>query len=189
MAGEVWALPCAVVQVVDGDAELITTSALTCAAPRALACWVNTAEVFGVDPRTAKAAEGHKQAEWVREWVAAGAAAYKGSWPFLATCEGFDKYGRDLVRLERRNVGRSLQPQSWLIRFCAHGVIGWQRADVSTWRRVPQAAALGGGVASTISLRVMCGRCGPRLLVFERRKALHPIRTAVVECPAGLPPI
>ena len=110
MAGEVWTLPVAVVQVVDGDTlELNYNLGFNIRrTARARLLGVNTAEVFGVDPRTAKAAEGHKQAEWVRAWVAAGAAAYKGSWPFVASCEGFDKYGRDLVRLERRSDGAQL---------------------------------------------------------------------------------
>jgi endonuclease YncB( thermonuclease family) len=107
VAGEVWALPVAVVQVVDGDTlELNYNLGFNMRrSARARLLGVNTAEVFGVDPRTAKAAEGHKQAEWVRAWVAAGAAAYKGSWPFVASCEGFDKYGRDL---ERRSDGAQL---------------------------------------------------------------------------------
>ena len=77
MAGEVWALPVAVVQVVDGDTlELNYNLGFNMRrSARARLLGVNTAEVFGVDPRTAKAAEGHKQAEWVRAWVAAGAAA------------------------------------------------------------------------------------------------------------------
>lgn len=110
MAGEVWTLPVAVVEVVDGDTlELTYNLGFNMRrSARARLLGVNTAEVFGVDPRTAKAAEGHKQSEWVRAWVAAGAAAYKGSWPFVATCEGFDKYGRDLVRLERRIDGAQL---------------------------------------------------------------------------------
>lgn len=110
MAGEVWTLPVAVVEVVDGDTlELSYNLGFNIRrSARARVVGVNTAEVFGVDPRTAKAAEGHKQSEWVRAWVAAGAAAYKGSWPFLASCEGFDKYGRDLVRLERRSDGAQL---------------------------------------------------------------------------------
>ena len=110
MAGEVWTLPVAVVQVVDGDTlELNYNLGFNmCRSARARLLGVNTAEVFGVDPRTAKAAEGRKQSEWVRAWVAAGAAAHKGSWPFVATCEGFDKYVRDLVRLERRSDGAQL---------------------------------------------------------------------------------
>ena len=110
MAGEVWTLPVAVVEVVDGDTlELNYNLGFNIRrTARARLLGVNTAEVFGIDPRTAKAAEGHKQAEWVRAWVAAGAAAYKGSWPFVASCEGFDKYGRVLVRLERRSDGAQL---------------------------------------------------------------------------------
>lgn len=110
MGGEVWTLPVEVVQVLDGDTlELNYNLGFNMRrAARARLLGVNTAEVFGVDPRTAKAAEGRKQAEWVRAWVAAGAAAYKGSWPFVASCEGFDKYGRDLVWLERRSDGAQL---------------------------------------------------------------------------------
>ena len=110
MAVVVWALPCAVVPVVYGDTlELNYSRGFNMRrTARARLLGVNTAEIFGVDPRTAKAAEGHKQSEWVRAWVAAGVAAYKGSWPFVASCEGFDKYGRDLVRLERRSDGAQL---------------------------------------------------------------------------------
>lgn len=110
MAGEVWTLPVEVVQVVDGDTlELNYNLGFNMRrSARARLLGVNTAEVFGVDPRTAKSAEGQKQAEWVRAWLAAGAAAYKGNWPFLASCEGFDKYGRDLVRVIRRSDGVDL---------------------------------------------------------------------------------
>ena len=110
MAGEVWTLPVAVVQVVDGDTlELDYNLGFNMRrSARARLLGVNTAEVFGVDPRTARAVEGRKQSDWVRAWVAAGALGYKGNWPFLASCEGFDKYGRDLVRLERRSDGAQL---------------------------------------------------------------------------------
>lgn len=66
MAGEVWALPVAVVQV-DGDTlELNYNLGFNIRrTARARLLGVNTAEVFGIDPRTAKAVEGHKQAEWV----------------------------------------------------------------------------------------------------------------------------
>lgn len=110
MAGEVWTLPVEVVQVVDGDTlELNYNLGFNMRrAARARLLGVNTAEVFGVDPRTARAVEGRKQSDWVRQWVAAGVLAYKGNWAFLASCEGFDKYGRDLVRLERRSDGAQL---------------------------------------------------------------------------------
>lgn len=110
MAVEVWTLPVAVVEVVDGDTlELNYNLGFNMRrAARARLLGVNTAEVFGVDPRTARAVEGRKQSDWVRQWVAAGVLAYKGNWPFLASCEGFDKYGRDLVRLERRSDGAQL---------------------------------------------------------------------------------
>lgn len=110
MAGEVWTLPVEVVQVVDGDTlELNYNLGFNMRrTARARLLGVNTAEVFGVDPRTARAVEGRKQSDWVRQWVAAGVLAYKGNWPFLASCEGFDKFGRDLVRLERRSDGAQL---------------------------------------------------------------------------------
>ena len=110
MLGEVWTLPVVVVQVVDGDTlELNYNLGFNMRrTARARLLGVNTAEVFGVDPRTARAVEGRNQAEWVRAWVAQGVLGFKGIWPFLAACEGFDKYGRDLVRLERRSDGAQL---------------------------------------------------------------------------------
>lgn len=110
MLGEVWTLPVVVVQVVDGDTlELNYNLGFNMRrTARARLLGVNTAEVFGVDPRTARAVEGRNQAEWVRAWVAQGVLGFKGNWPFLAACEGFDKYGRDLVRLERRSDGAQL---------------------------------------------------------------------------------
>ena len=110
MAGEVWTLPVEVVQVVDGDTlELNYTLGFNMRrTARARLLGVNTDEVFGVDPRTARAVEGRKQSDLVRAWVAAGELDHKGKWPFLASCEGFDKYGRDLVRLERRSDGAQL---------------------------------------------------------------------------------
>ena len=55
MAGEVWALPVAVVQVVDGDTlELNYNLGFNMRrTARARLLGVNTAEVFGIDPRTA----------------------------------------------------------------------------------------------------------------------------------------
>lgn len=110
MAGEVWTLPAKVLQVVDGDTiEIAYNLGFNLGRTgRGRLRGVNTAEVFGVDPRTARAVEGRKQAEWVRAWVAQGVLGFKGNWPFLAACEGFDKYGRDLVRLERRSDGAQL---------------------------------------------------------------------------------
>lgn len=110
MLGEVWTLPAAVVAVIDGDTlELNYNLGFNMRrSARARLLGVNTAEVFGVDPRTARAVEGRKQSEWVRAWVAQGEKGHPGNWPFLASCEGFDKYGRDLVRLERRSDGAQL---------------------------------------------------------------------------------
>lgn len=112
MLGEVWTLPATVVAVIDGDTlELDYNLGFRMRRTgRARLLGVNTAEVFGVDPRTARAVEGRKQSEWVRAWVAQGVLGFKGNWPFLAACEGFDKYGRDLVRLERRSDGAQLAP-------------------------------------------------------------------------------
>ena len=110
MLGEVWTLPATVVAVIDGDTlELNYNLGFNMRrTARARLLGVNTAEVFGVDPRTARAVEGRNQLEWVRAWVAQGVLGFKGNWPFLAACEGFDKYGRDLVRLERRSDGAQL---------------------------------------------------------------------------------
>ena len=110
MAGEVWTLPAKVLQVVDGDTiEIAYNLGFNLGrTARARLLGVNTSEVFGVNPRSALAVEGRKQAEWVRAWVAQGVLGFKGNWPFMATCEGFDKYGRDLVRLERRSDGAQL---------------------------------------------------------------------------------
>lgn len=112
MQGEVWTLPATVVAVIDGDTlELNYNLGFNMRRTgRARLLGVNTAEVFGVDPRTAQAVEGRKQSEWVSAWVAQGVLGFKGNWPFLAACEGFDKYGRDLVRLERRSDGAQLGP-------------------------------------------------------------------------------
>ena len=112
MLGEVWTLPATVVAVIDGDTlELNYNLGFNMRrSARARLLGVNTAEVFGVDPRTARAVEGRNQLEWVRAWVAQGEKGHPGNWPFLASCEGFDKYGRDLVRLERRSDGAQLAP-------------------------------------------------------------------------------
>lgn len=112
MLGEVWTLPAMVFAVIDGDTlELNYNLGFNMRRTgRARLLGVNTAEVFGVDPRTARAVEGRNQSEWVRAWVAQGVLGFKGNWPFLAACEGFDKYGRDLVRLERRSDGAQLAP-------------------------------------------------------------------------------
>lgn len=110
MAAENWTLPAQVVKVVDGDTlelnynlgfNLRRTS-------RARLLGINTAETFGVDPRTAAAVEGRQQAEFTKEWVGQGLLGFVGQWPFLVTCHGFDKYGRDLVVVERRNDGKVL---------------------------------------------------------------------------------
>lgn len=110
MAGEVWTLPAQVLKVVDGDTlELrynLGFSLLRTA--RGRLAGVNTAETFGVDPRKAAAAQGRAEAEWVRAWVLSGVVGFAGNWPFVVSCEGFDKYGRDLVRVQRRNDGSDL---------------------------------------------------------------------------------
>ena len=107
MAGEIWTLPAQVLDVVDGDTLTLNYNLGFQINRRARVrlAGVNAAEVFGVDPRKAEAVEGRKQAEWVRGWVALGMERFAGSWPFLVACDGFDKYGRDLVRVQRRADG------------------------------------------------------------------------------------
>lgn len=111
MAGEVWTLPAKVVQVVDGDTlELAYNLGFHIGrSARARLRGVNTAEVFGVDPRTAAATEGRRQSEFTADWCAAGLQGFAGNWPFLVSCYGFDKYGRDLVEVERRKDGVMLR--------------------------------------------------------------------------------
>lgn len=112
MLGEVWTLPATVVAVIDGDTlELNYNLGFNMRRTgRARLLGVNTAEVFGVDPRTARAVEGRKQAEWVKAWVSQAEKGHAGNWPFLVSCLGFDKYGRDLVRVERRSDSAQLAP-------------------------------------------------------------------------------
>lgn len=110
MAGEVWTLPAQVLRVVDGDTlELFYNLGFNLRrTARARLAGVNTPEVFGVDPRKAGAGEGQRASAWVAAWVAAGSNGFAGSWPFLVECQGFDKFGRDLVDVRRRSDGAAL---------------------------------------------------------------------------------
>lgn len=112
MLGEVWTLPATVVAVIDGDTlELNYNLGFNMRRTgRARLLGVNTAEVFGVDPRTARAVDGRKHMDWVKAWVSQGEKGHPGNWPFLVSCLGFDKYGRDLVRVERRSDSAQLAP-------------------------------------------------------------------------------
>lgn len=97
-------MPAQVLDVVDGDTLTLhyNLGFRINREARARLAGVNAAEVFGVDPRKAEAVEGRKQAEWIKGWLALGVERFAGAWPFLVACEGFDKYGRDLVRIQRR---------------------------------------------------------------------------------------
>lgn len=111
MSGEVWTLPAKVLQVVDGDTiEIAYNLGFNLGRTgRGRLRGVNTAEVFGVDPRSAAAADGKKQSAFTADWCAHGLRGFDGNWPFLVSCFGFDKYGRDLVEITRRLDGVELR--------------------------------------------------------------------------------
>lgn len=69
---------------------------------------VNAGEIFGEAAGSPARVEGEKHARFVREWVAAGAAPPRTAWPFIAVVHGPDKYGRDLITLERVKDGQVL---------------------------------------------------------------------------------
>ena len=69
---------------------------------------VNTAETYGRPPGHPERLLGEQQAAFTRSWLAAAHQDRREPWPLIVEFNGFDKYGRDLVVIRRRDGGPTL---------------------------------------------------------------------------------
>ena len=69
---------------------------------------VNTAETYGRPPGHPERLEGEQHAAFTRAWLAAAHQDRRVAWPLIVEFHGFDKYGRDLAVIRRRDGGQSL---------------------------------------------------------------------------------
>lgn len=69
---------------------------------------VNTAETYGLPPGHPERLTGEQHAAFTRSWLAAAHQDRRVAWPLIVEFQGFDKYGRDLAVIRRRDGGPSL---------------------------------------------------------------------------------
>ena len=69
---------------------------------------VNTAETYGRPPGHPERLLGEQQTAFTRAWLAAAHQNRRDPWPLIVEFHGFDKYGRDLAVIRRRDGGLSL---------------------------------------------------------------------------------
>ena len=69
---------------------------------------VNTAETYGRPPGHPERLLGEQQTAFTRKWLAAAHQDRRDPWPLIVEFHGFDKYGRDLAVIRRRDGGPSL---------------------------------------------------------------------------------
>ena len=69
---------------------------------------VNTAETYGRPPGHPERLLGEQHAAFTRAWLAAAHQDRREPWPLIVEFHGFDKYGRDLAVIRRRDDGSSL---------------------------------------------------------------------------------
>lgn len=69
---------------------------------------VNAAETYGRPPGHPERVAGEQQAAFTRAWLAAAHQDRRDRWPLIVEFNGFDKYGRDLVVIRRRDGGPTL---------------------------------------------------------------------------------
>ena len=82
---------------------------------------VNTAETYGRPPGHPERLLGEEQTAFTRKWLAAAHQDRRDPWPLIVEFHGFDKYGRDLAVIRRRDGGASLN-QALIDAFPAVGV-------------------------------------------------------------------